>query len=126
AARPPPPARPTVRGRRNHLPRTGDHGRAPSCRRKTVQDTEPAPLLDVISRAETLEQAVAAMPLAVVVVDRDGRVVLWSGAAEELYGWRAAEAVGRPARDLIVALGSRAPIEEIRATVGRGERWMGT
>jgi PAS domain S-box-containing protein len=35
-------------------------------------------------------------PAAIVVVDLDGRVTLWNGAAEAMYGWRASEVVGRP------------------------------
>jgi PAS domain S-box-containing protein len=91
-----------------------------------VQDTDAAPLLDVISRAETLEQTVAAMPMAVVVVDREGRVVLWSGAAEELYGWRSSEVLGRPARELMVDAEAAPSADEVRAALERGERWMGT
>lgn len=37
-----------------------------------------------------------AMPLAVVAVDREGIVTMWAGAAEELFGWTAEEAIGCP------------------------------
>jgi diguanylate cyclase (GGDEF)-like protein/PAS domain S-box-containing protein len=90
-----------------------------------VRDTETAPLLDVISRAETLEQTVAAIPMAIVVVDLEGRIVLWSGAAEALYGWRAAEVMGRPARPLMVAPDDELRAEQIRVEVQRGERSTG-
>jgi PAS domain S-box-containing protein len=40
---------------------------------------------------------VDALPLAIVAVDRDGVVRLWSAAAERLLGWRAEEVIGRPA-----------------------------
>ena len=91
-----------------------------------MQETDAAPLLDVISRAEALEQAVAAMPLAVVVIDVEGRVVLWSGAAEELYGWQATEAVGRRARDLIIDPDRAPSADEISQELHEGRRWMGT
>jgi PAS domain S-box-containing protein len=46
---------------------------------------------------EQLAALVDATPLALVVVDAEGVVRLWSGAAERLLGWRADEVVGRPA-----------------------------
>jgi len=36
-------------------------------------------------------------PLAIVAVDRDGRISAWSPAAERVLGWREDEVVGRPA-----------------------------
>ncbi|MBK9066796.1 MAG: PAS domain S-box protein [Gemmatimonadetes bacterium] len=38
----------------------------------------------------------AASPLAIVGLDRAGRVSLWSAAAEQLFGWPAAEVIGGP------------------------------
>jgi len=37
-----------------------------------------------------------AIPLAVVVIDQGGRVLLWEGAAEQIFGWRADEVLGGP------------------------------
>ncbi|HEY0835616.1 MAG TPA: MASE3 domain-containing protein [Azospirillum sp.] len=37
-----------------------------------------------------------AVPLAVVVIDPRGTVLLWEGAAEQIFGWRADEVLGRP------------------------------
>lgn len=55
---------------------------------------EPAP----VDRppAATVADVVAALPEAVVALDPDGRVRLWNPAAEELFGWPAAEVVGGP------------------------------
>ena len=39
---------------------------------------------------------VDASPLPIVVFDREGRVVLWSPAAERTFGWTSAEVLGRP------------------------------
>lgn len=36
-------------------------------------------------------------PLAIVAVDRDGRIMAWSPSAERVLGWREDEVVGRPA-----------------------------
>jgi PAS domain S-box-containing protein len=42
-----------------------------------------------------LQTLVDASPLAIVVIDENRRVLLWSPAAERLFGWTAAEAVGQ-------------------------------
>jgi two-component system, cell cycle sensor histidine kinase and response regulator CckA len=47
--------------------------------------------------AETLAVIVGAAPAAVITADADGRVRLWNPAAEQMFGWTAAEVVGRPA-----------------------------
>jgi diguanylate cyclase (GGDEF)-like protein/PAS domain S-box-containing protein len=43
---------------------------------------------------ETLRALVEASPLAIVTVDAESRVALWSPAAESTFGWRAEEALG--------------------------------
>jgi PAS domain S-box-containing protein len=42
-----------------------------------------------------LQTLVDASPLAIVVLDEESRVLLWSPAAERMFGWSSAEAVGR-------------------------------
>ncbi len=39
---------------------------------------------------------VASAPFAVMGVDREGRVTVWSSAAERMFGWSAREVIGRP------------------------------
>ena len=46
---------------------------------------------------ETLAVIVGTAPAAVITADADGRVRLWNPAAEQMFGWTAAEVVGRPA-----------------------------
>jgi PAS domain S-box-containing protein len=46
----------------------------------------------------------AALPLAVVALDFEGRVTLWSNAAQALFGWNEEEAVGRVAASDMCAL----------------------
>ena len=41
-------------------------------------------------------------PDAYVTIDRDGIIVAWNLAAERMFGWSAAEAIGKPMRTLIV------------------------
>ena len=44
---------------------------------------------------ETLEAVVTASPAAIIGFDPGGRVILWSKAAERIFGWTAEEAIGR-------------------------------
>jgi PAS domain S-box-containing protein len=46
------------------------------------------------SRNEQLRAIVAAVPLAIVALDRTGRLTFWSPAAEAVFGWRAEEVLG--------------------------------
>ncbi|MEU6328230.1 SpoIIE family protein phosphatase [Streptomyces sp. NPDC047049] len=50
---------------------------------------QPGGLLDVLG-------------VAAVMLDADGRITLWSPQAEQLFGWSAKEALGRPAAQLLV------------------------
>ncbi len=59
--------------------------------RKAVQAREEA-LRDADA---TLNAIIAASPLAVMATDLDRKVTLWNPAAERVFGWTAAEAVGR-------------------------------
>ena len=45
--------------------------------------------------SSTLEALVAATPAAIVVLDTEARVTLWSPGAVRLFGWTAEEVVGR-------------------------------
>ncbi|GHG48123.1 SpoIIE family protein phosphatase [Streptomyces griseocarneus] len=74
---------------------------------------EAGGLLDVLS-------------VAAVVLDRDGRIVLWSPQAEELFGWKAPEALGHYAAQLLVAEENRQEVLELFAKVmGGGGMWAG-
>jgi PAS domain S-box-containing protein len=45
---------------------------------------------------EVLQAIIHASPLAISVVDSEGRVMLWSAGATRIFGWREDEVVGRP------------------------------
>src|SRR5690606_17154791 len=47
------------------------------------------------SATRRLETVIHAWPLAVVAVDSEARVQLWNPAAERIFGWTAAEVIGR-------------------------------
>ncbi|MEV8099487.1 SpoIIE family protein phosphatase [Kitasatospora sp. NPDC085879] len=75
--------------------------------------SEPGGLLDLLG-------------VAAAVLDADGRVALWSPQAQDLFGWRAEEALGRYAAELLVAEENRGLILELFAEVmGGGGRWAG-
>jgi PAS domain S-box-containing protein len=63
----------------------------------TLEDTTQAQHVEE-SRRLAVEQFSAifdASPLAIAVIDRDGIVQLWNPMAEETFGWKSSEAVGR-------------------------------
>lgn len=45
---------------------------------------------------QMLESVIAALPVAVLSIDRDTRIRLWSRAAEDILGWSAEEMLGQP------------------------------
>jgi PAS domain S-box-containing protein len=60
--------------------------------------------------------AIDAAPVAVIAVDADSRVVLWNRAASDLFGYCEADALDRPAWELIAAPETR---DEIRLQLSR-------
>jgi PAS domain S-box-containing protein len=58
-------------------------------------------------------------------VDMDGRIRFWSRGAERLYGWPAAEALGRPGADLLLKTSPTPQLEEARRVVAATGRWEG-
>ena len=62
---------------------------------------------------------------AVIATDLDGVVSYWNSAAERLYGWTAAEAVGRNIMTLTVPEVSQQAAAEIRAALKAGIPWSG-
>lgn len=45
--------------------------------------------------SQILQTLIHASPLAVGMIDRRGKVLMWSPAAEQLFGWRSADVIGR-------------------------------
>lgn len=64
------------------------------------------------------------IPGAVVAVDLEGRVLLWSRGAERLYGWGAGEATGRSVRELMLR-GSEDRADEVKGVTHAGGAWEG-
>ncbi len=61
------------------------------------------------------------MDVAVIATDRDRRVTAWNRAAEALFGWPAARAIGRPIGELVGPLSVAGEQEAILAQLDRGE-----
>lgn len=62
---------------------------------------------------------------AVIATDTAGIVVYWNGAAERLYGWRAAEVVGKNIVEVTPSDLSRAEASRIMQVLREGRSWRG-
>lgn len=65
------------------------------------------------------------VPSAVIVTDLEGRCTYWNRFAETMYGWSAAEAVGRDISELTVIAEERNVAEEIMAEIAHTGHWEG-
>jgi PAS domain S-box-containing protein len=82
---------------------------------------------DITEQREAAEQIrlqatmLAAVNQAVVATDAEGVIIYWNAYAETLYGWTAAEAVGRQVLELIIPPETRAEAEQDIERMRRGE-----
>ena len=88
---------------------------------RKVGEAEPWTVSGLLSHRDLLD----ALPGAVVVTDAAGRIVLWSAAAEQLYGWSEAEVLGRSVLDVLAPPGELAANREDLAFVAEGHSKMG-
>jgi len=82
-------------------------------------DTEALPV------RPSADELLHAIGHAVIATDTRGTVLFWNGAAEQLYGWPAAEAVGRDVTEVTVPEISRQAAAEIMAALREGRSWSG-
>jgi len=61
-------------------------------------DTTPQQMMaeDLRRVNDQLTALVHASPIGIVILDADGRCLLWNPAAEHIFGWRADEVIGQP------------------------------
>ncbi|KRF37109.1 hypothetical protein ASG94_07000 [Nocardioides sp. Soil805] len=71
------------------------------------------------------DELLHALGHAVIATDTRGTVLFWNGAAEQLYGWPAAEAVGRDVTEVTVPELSQRAAAEIMAALREGRPWSG-
>jgi diguanylate cyclase (GGDEF)-like protein/PAS domain S-box-containing protein len=88
-------------------------------------------VVDITSRKHA-EQAMrfqaellAAVGQAVVAVDLERTIIYWNRAAEQLYGWSAAEAIGRRSVDVIRREEAEGGPEMMVGLMRRGQTWSG-
>jgi PAS domain S-box-containing protein len=72
-------------------------------------------------QAQLLDQAYEP----ILVRDPRDRIVYWNKGAERLYGWTAAEAVGRISHELLQTTFTEQPLEEIVSQLEREGHWEG-
>jgi PAS domain S-box-containing protein len=72
---------------------------------------------------ETLEALIQSSPLAITMLDPEGRVQIWNRAAEQIFGWKAEEVLGQP--NPIVPPQKQSEYDEMRSRVVRGESLAG-
>jgi PAS domain S-box-containing protein len=80
---------------------------------------------ETVTTALSADELLNTLGHAVIATDTQGTVVYWNDAAEELYGWSAAEAVGQAITDLTVPKVSQQAAAEIMTALREGRRWSG-
>jgi len=106
----------------------GELGLPPSKQMRALHDLVRGGPVDTSSRRRAIEahaRALDVMRQAVIATDLEGKVVYWNAEAESLYGWKAAEALGRSIVDVTPAPQSRQQAEEIMAQLRSGVQWSG-
>ena len=83
------------------------------------------PLSDRAARNVFASAVLDALPRAIIVTSPEGRILMWNRQAEELYGWRAEEALGRVVSDVLVSLSDSDRAREIMDVVRAGKIWEG-
>ena len=75
----------------------------------------------IIARARALETGRDA----IIATDVGGAIVYWNDAAEDLYGWRSDEVIGRNVVDVMPTMSSSEEAFQIMEKLRAGEEWHG-
>lgn len=71
------------------------------------------------------KQLLDAVDHAVIATDLDWNIIYWNRYAEDLYGWKAGEVVGRSVMEIVPNDASREQAEKIMHQLHAGESWHG-
>ncbi len=66
-----------------------------------------------------------AIKAAIIITDLAGAITYWNPFAEELYGWKAEEVIGRKIVDIAVAAETAAEPAMAMGNLPEGKRWSG-
>jgi PAS domain S-box-containing protein len=80
---------------------------------------------EVLPVRPSADQLLHALGHAVIATDLHGTVVAWNAAAEQLYGWPAADALGRDITEVTVPTVSKQAASEIMVALREGRSWSG-
>jgi PAS domain S-box-containing protein len=80
---------------------------------------------EVLHVRPSADELLHALGHAVIATDLQGTVVAWNAAAEQLYGWPAADALGRDITEVTVPTVSKQAASEIMAALREGRSWSG-
>ena len=62
---------------------------------------------------------------AVIATDTSGKIIFWNRFAEQLYGWKTEEVIGRPILDVTPAKGAKEQGASIMESIQAGRGWAG-
>jgi PAS domain S-box-containing protein len=124
------------RGENIHVRRDGNALRVESSVSVLTDDAgAPIGMLAVIrdvSKQRENEEAIRfqatlldAVEQAVITTDMAGHITYWNRFAEQLYGWRAAEAMGRLIQEITPARTAQKQAQEIMLALQQGQTWTG-
>src|ERR1700719_1067450 len=83
----------------------------------------PSPRKTTPERAGLKNPFLNAVKAAIIGTDLAGAITYWNPFAEELYGWKAEEVVGRNVMDITVSSENEERAREHMATVAGGGSW---
>ena len=75
---------------------------------------------DLIETRSIVQAVIQMSPVAIIMIDLEGRVAMWNEAAAEMFGWRESEVLGEPLP--IIPPGREAELQTLMQKTKTGER----